>query len=424
MEILINDPEKTEEKVYAFARYNKVRFANSASIVYNNSYRDMGGIIGALEKHVQEKMKAGDRDAASKASIIVDYINNTRFGARLAGVNDIYKVFGKISNQLQKVDVLPHERMDEFFKSLGIMKEMATCITDHLLCPINETTKDIDCRWPTLHKELEYLKKGQFKGQVLGGEYPEPYPTRQGKKYVESQRELNQIDESFTELQSLVMVLYQKLNDEVFPAAHVAYINELKQITDLKELYRDVKETGHLTVWNNTKQEIFSIAEKIIPHSKEVLNTGGSLTDQYKLFLSKLEKEITLNKNKVADSKELIKLFLNSDRKLFRGIEKVLHLICIASVGAGIESIIESHISIFKNRLLRGDLAEGRANDEMMIAINGPCISQADNLLERAMKKSPVGCHFVRGERTRKIYETSKVMDRKKAEKSKFPFTV
>ena len=424
MKILIEDPEKTEEKVYAFARYNKVRFANSASIVYNNSYRDMGGIINTLEKHVQEKIEAGDRDAASKASIIVDYINNTRFAARLAGVNDIYKVFGRISNQLQEVNVLPHERMDAFFKSLGILREMATCITNHLLCPIDENTKDVDCRWPTFHKELEYLKKGQFKGQSLGGEHPEPYPTREGKKYAERQRGLNQVEESFAELQSLVMVLYQKLNDEVFPPSHVAYIKELKQVTDLKSLYGQVKETGYLTVWNNTKQQIKTIAEKIIPHSMEVINTGVSLSEQYKSFLSKLENEIILNKNKQADSKELIKLFLNSDRKLYRGIEKVLHLICIASVGTGVESIIESHISLFKQRLLRGELAEGRANDEMMIAINGPCISQADNLLERAMKNSPVGCHFVRGDRTRKIYDTSKVLDRKKAEQSKFPFTM
>ena len=115
---------------------------------------------------------------------------------------------------------------------------------------------------------------------------------------------------------------------------------------------------------------------------------------------------------------------MNSKKKLFVGIPKVIHLLCIACVGTGIESIIESHISIFKKRLERGELTDERANDEMTIAINGPCISEADSLLERAMNKSPIQWHFIKGERTRKHFNVSKVLDKKKAEKSKLPFTV
>ena len=424
MEMFINDPDRSEEKAYSFARYNKVRFANSASTVYNNSYENFAVLIRTLESQVLKKSQAGEMDAARKASNIVDSINNVRFATRLCGVNDIYKVFKKISNKLQEVNVLPHERMEDFFNSVSILVEMTKCVKSHSLCPIDKKTNSKDCRWPTLHKEMENLKQGKFKGQSLGGNFAEPYPTKEGTKFIQKQKKIDQLDAGCEEVQSLAKALHEKLKDNVFPQQQKNYINDLKQITDLQMLHAEVIEKGHLRVWNETKQKIDKIAREIVPQGPDFFKTGNPLEDEYKLFLSKLEKNIKRNTSKEADSKELIKLFINSKEKLYVGIKKMIHLLCIASVGTGIESIVESHMSIFKNRLERGDLTEERANNEMMIAINGPCISEADNLLHRAMSVNPIQWHFIKGDRTRKNFKVSKVIDRKQLEKSKLPFTL
>ena len=61
-------------------------------------------------------------------------------------------------------------------------------------------------------------------------------------------------------------------------------------------------------------------------------------------------------KNDDFDSKELIKLFLRSDKKLYKGIEKFIHSICVSAVKISVESVIQSltskieiHFNKFRN---------------------------------------------------------------------------
>ena len=93
--------------------------------------------------------------------------------------------------------------MEDFFSSLSILDEMTKCVKSHSLCPIDKKTNSKDCRWPTLHKEMENLKQGKFKGQSLGGNFAEPYPTKEGTKFVENQKKINQLEAGCNEVQNL-----------------------------------------------------------------------------------------------------------------------------------------------------------------------------------------------------------------------------
>ena len=70
---------------------------------------------------------------------------------------------------------------------------------------------------------------------------------------------------------------------------------------------------------------------------------------QFKKFFERLEQEIKNKKAENADSKELIKMFLNEERKLYKEIEITIYCICASAVKLSvIESVIESLTSKFE----------------------------------------------------------------------------
>ena len=73
-------------------------------------------------------------------------------------------------------------------------------------------------------------------------------------------------------------------------------------------------------------------------------------------------------------------------------------------------------------------MKDARADDEMMIKLNGPPLSRSDKLLENALQslmgEKDSEMHFIRGKRVRKNWIVSKVLDRKMKEPSKLPFMV
>ena len=82
------------------------------------------------------------------------------------------------------------------------------------------------------------------------------------------------------------------------------------------------------------------------------------------------------------------KKFLNTQDTLYKDIELVMQIITAASVAISVESVVESIVSTYENRQSKvRTLPEDRANNEMLIGVNGPNLTSADNLLKRALDK-------------------------------------
>ena len=60
-------------------------------------------------------------------------IQKKSFFLHLSGTADIYEVFGRFVSEVQKVNVLPHERYDNVLKELDQMVVMKTQIS-HVAC--------------------------------------------------------------------------------------------------------------------------------------------------------------------------------------------------------------------------------------------------------------------------------------------------
>ena len=176
-------------------------------------------------------------------------------------------------------------------------------------------------------------------------------------------------------------------------------------------------------------------ADIFVKSSKQLTGTLEEVPDEilytnYRNFLGILENHIRLKTNKNHDSKELIKDFLNSDLKLFKGVEICLQSICAAAVKISVESDVESLVSRYEKHFkVDRQLNEENAEDEMEIAENGPLLIHADHILKAAMHKywraaNPSGggaWHFVKG-RSDVFSAKSKVIERFRSEQSKFDF--
>ena len=96
-------------------------------------------------------------------------------------------------------------------------------------------------------------------------------------------------------------------------------------------------------------------------------------------------------------------------------------MLCVAAVTISLESIIESFVSVYENRNnKKRNITEERAHHEMSIAINGPELANADNVIKASMSSywrnyaHKSNWHFTRRSRSETIkhYTVSKVIDR------------
>ena len=419
-EKIIENPNYPESKFYELTFYNECRFANSTARVYKCVYNQYSGLVEALETAIEVRSQKKDKhnqDTARKVSNIANYLHTVRNASRLSGLADLYEVFARGITVLQKINYLPYERMDQYFGIIAQFNTMSKCINNHSLCP--PTEDEGNCVWPRLHSQVPDLRQGKFKNKVLAAEIAEE--NRAGLRSSKTSKNENQVNESIKELKKLSEVMYQKLNDNVYKTDDKAFIEKIRSITDLHALAEMCANKSVERVYLLTVNKFVRNARELTPHGKEI--PVITLKEQYKLALQKIN-EMNSGKEQLYASKKIIMLLIESERKLYEGIEKFIYVVTTAAVLTGIESIIESHISVFNARLKGRNITHERAADEVMIKINGPDISESGKLLERVVEKSKKGWHFVRQQRNVKNWTVSKVIDRKLGQKSSLPFTV
>ena len=111
--------------------------------------------------------------------------------------------------------------------------------------------------------------------------------------------------------------------------------------------------------------------------------SDSELKSQYSLFLQKLQ---TITITDKVDSKDIIRMFLDSDNKLYEDIQMIIHAICVSCVSFSVESNAESAISIYNiQNSDRRPIKEDSADNEMMICFNGPILSECDSIVRDAL---------------------------------------
>eukprot|EP00112_Aurelia_sp_Birch-Aquarium-sp1_P016818 Seg3843.2 transcript_id=Seg3843.2/GoldUCD/mRNA.D3Y31 product="hypothetical protein" protein_id=Seg3843.2/GoldUCD/D3Y31 len=117
--------------------FSETRFANHARRVYLSFREDFPALIRTLEETRIEKIEGNSEDIkkSRQASDLSNKIMNKRFTILLSGLCDVYEVFGHGVNILQKVDVLPHDKYDQFqikvierYEAMVASKSHTTCL--------------------------------------------------------------------------------------------------------------------------------------------------------------------------------------------------------------------------------------------------------------------------------------------------------
>ena len=72
---------------------------------------------------------------------------------------------------------------------------------------------------------------------------------------------------------------------------------------------------------------------------------------------------------------------------LYEGIELIMQSVFVAAIKISVESVAESVISVYNrhNSDIR-PMEENQMNDEMFVALNGPEIGEANEVLKEALK--------------------------------------
>ena len=135
-ELLVETCDIMEKSMASLVNFQLTRFANSIRFVVINIRLDYEAIVAALEKlHDLNKHSSDSKDQehSRDAQRILNQIRNKQFCLHLSGLSDVYDLFGIFVNEVQKVNVLPHERYDNALKVLDRMKDMKPHI-DHDDC--------------------------------------------------------------------------------------------------------------------------------------------------------------------------------------------------------------------------------------------------------------------------------------------------
>ena len=112
--------------------HSETRFANSCSQVFNTGYKDLPVLITTYketrDKNVGSNLQ-DERDKAKHAADMLKVLDNKKNIIQLGGTCDIYSHFSVMVCNLQKVNVLPHERYSQYQDRFNKMRQMMDTVS-------------------------------------------------------------------------------------------------------------------------------------------------------------------------------------------------------------------------------------------------------------------------------------------------------
>lgn len=375
-------------------------------------------------------------EKADRAAQIMAKLHNAKFMLSLAGVADIYGQYGTIVNIIQKVNLLPHERMDKFFAAVDKLALMIGSL-DHMKCEEEKKkNKHAKCRWPFYHEDLNsFSEKHEIQGvpiveQNFVADSRGANTTRESEKRLETERAAS-LELVENRLKALAEKLHSGLKEKVFHQEDRELINCTRNIVDVIKMAKEIKgkEGGYIKIASKNQKMFLKSIRQLPVRSLDAIS-DEMLQSQHKEFLKRIEivtKDISNQQIGHTDPKDILKKFFDSknDEQLYQDIEMVLQAVAVACFKYSVESVLESFTSVYENHFdSRRNLAEYSAAEEIKIAINGP---NCDSVLKRAMNaywmsKKRSNWHFKRTTEEKHFYDVSKVVDRITVQPSRLPF--
>ena len=250
------------------------------------------------------------------------------------------------------------------------------------------------CPWPRYHTSKESLKaNNSIRNLRVVERFGVPAAglqviTRRAYQDMLANKKENVEDITEKKLKELTDDITEKLSKEVFSDEGKEVIEHTRTLLDLPSLAVKVRYSSPVKVALMEYGRWFEAVMKIpVEDLKDV--PKDELKQQFKGFVSRLEDithEYSIQELKELDSKILIKQFFDPNKELFVDIEMVLHAIAVASVKLSCESILESFVSQYENHFDEHiNVSEETANEEFLIARNGPNLAHADGVISEAL---------------------------------------
>ena len=216
----------------------------------------------------------------------------------------------------------------------------------------------------------------------------------------------------------------------MFDDQGTSLVEQLRPLLDLQRLAKNVKLRGSSMIGSLEAKTFVSNGKKIASNIIQIPDV--ELAAQYKEFLRRLEKVTNRIKEKdLPQSIEILKMFLDSSKRLYLGIEMVIHVLSVASVSMSVESVVESHVSVYESQINKHrNVSKDRGRRKLHISLNGPIVSRCGGVVKAAMtkywrkeSKKDNFWHFIRKSEHIQVqsFEVSKVIDGKVKEQSKLP---
>lgn len=417
--------------------YSTTKFPNHVSKV-NSSFRtDYPALIKTFIE-TEHNLKAGtakDYERSKEISAIIQKIFNVSFVVHLSGSVDVYSVFSNGVNILQTVNMLPMTRYDLFHsKCLAKFRDMIETIElESCRCPSSDPEV---CLWPVLHKDLRELEdKSSYRSVPLTTLMGNELRTRAGTVKAKDNLLLNKsqvIEKALKDLRTFVSTLYNMMEDGdegVFDSDDLEMIEHLRILLDMESLAMKLKLRGASQIAALESKKFIETAKIVAVELQEF--EDEELRIQYRTFLRRLEAVVDDVDEEELDSMKIIQHFLASRNNLYLDIELILHAISTAAVTKSVESVIESWVSVSESRSHnKRSISEDRLLNELIVAINGPLVQHADDIIKTALQRywekskssNDRSGHFVRRSENISDFTVSKVVDKLVAEPPRLPF--
>ena len=434
---------------------SETRFANYASRLYTHMENDLGSCIAAFEevKLCKRDGNSDDRKKAQEAEQLQHSIQNKKFAMHLSGLCDVYKKFGELVTCLQKINILPWERLVVYNKTINHMEKMIANLKEgtHETCPTkcekencpedcSKKCKDpkYHCLWPTLHTRTPFIEKGSWNDPEKEGnliiindkDVEKIHQTRLEVLLRKEKANENPIKKAKENILTFYEDLVQKLKTNVFDEDDHKVIKDTETLTDLKSVALEVNSRGPHLIHVYKRDEYISAIRRRVRGLDEI--PDEDLKRQHLTLLKVLE-DLKIKNDDKRESKDIISCLMSSEKKLYINIELILYAITVAAISFSVETDAKSIISLYNlhNSKLRTS-NESTIDNEMMIAKNGPPLGSCDSIVSAALKsyfsknKKLKNCHFTIAARSKILrkFSTSKVVNRIKSEPAVLPFMV
>jgi hypothetical protein len=293
------------------------------------------------------------------------------------------------------------------------------------LVKLNAETIPLVCSWQSLHADLqEYKLKSEYRGVVMGQLVADPL--RLGTRSAESQVKANWllgeediIKQVQKQCQDVVEHLHKNLKENVYDENDLKMLKHIRVVLDLEYKLKMVMEQGPIGASQQSIAKFYESAQ-YIDHTLDTKCNRDEFRLQYQLHLRKLQEIGSMKDSSKLSSMQIMILLMNTEAERYLGTEAVMDILTKACVMKTNESIVESWISVLEHHSSKvRNLKQDSIQTEMMIAINGPDLQHADNLILEAMQgywrrakseKSWNG-HFIRRSRDIKTWFVSKAVD-------------